>query len=343
MRVTLIFWGQISTQATESSQLDKAFKSQSFLKKFSSRKTSSPTWRLLDDLNPISPHEAIGDPVEVSTVNGNWEAAQIFPSYLKPEVFPTDTTMSSRAQWFYREPEVVQLEKGGHKIVKYRTKAADTTWPNGEFTLPKIEKQGRNTWSGEKQTSGVGKTLVIAPAERIPAANIPIEAKLDGGDKDYAVSVSNHDAIPVGFARYLDQTNDASLSCVNNKVSEHCINTSCPMDMPITTLVIRNARFEKVTLLSKTANNFYKVRVNIPGDHFNGVDSIDCSNLGCTLDKPCYHAEKNVCSRAKMMRKQDMFGDLDGHMTCGKYWQACRLVAQTVNKGAVKYQGKYCM
>ena len=42
-------------------------------------------YRLLDNLAPQAPFDSTGDPVEVSSVAGNWEAAQIIPAYQNPD------------------------------------------------------------------------------------------------------------------------------------------------------------------------------------------------------------------------------------------------------------------
>lgn len=168
------------------------------------------------------------------------------------------TTSGDGAPFYHKQPSSMRLGPGHHEIVKYKIQAADPTWPNGQVFFPKTERLG--------STTGLSKTVVVAPAERIPWDSLPVQARMDtfgtgpagnalgmvgassavgasaGGVKGLGaaggsavsgvgnvIPVSLEDAIPARYAKYLDQVHDSEQDCDNTISVPGCVRNDCPL------------------------------------------------------------------------------------------------------------------
>jgi len=318
------------------------------------------TFRMLDDLNPTAPFDQTGNPIEPSSVAGGWDAAQVFPAYTEPEVFPNDNLDDESAgndgntAYFYKKPVGVKYSQAGHTVSDYKVLPADATWPNGQVFYPKNVDQGRkdegDTRTG-KHVSGASPTVIVPPAERISWDELPIEANLDKLPKSsyMASGVQREDTLPKRYAKYMDQLADQKQSCENDTRQEHCVNKNCPLGQPYATVILGNTRLEDAEIQSRVDDDVFLVKVKLPNVDEEPSSDLDCSDLGCTVHQSCYRKkgvgpyESAGCSAIRMVNVFDEYMDLGYKTRCPNYHNACRTVLQQVAKGSVTFEGKVCV
>ncbi|CAD7937147.1 unnamed protein product [Amoebophrya sp. A120] len=318
--------------------------------------TYSRFYPYLDSLNPTAPMDEVGDPVVPSTISGMWMNSQVFPPYLLPETFPNEPSDEPGADesnkkdvlYYHKKPHRVKYGKGGHQILDYAVKPADGTWPNGDVLFPKVDNKAVVPDATTRSSrSGVHETVIAGPAERIPWDQLPIVAPGERGViENWQNTVGKLDYIPKPVARYLDQVHDAGFSCENDTRDPRCVTPDCPLNAVDDglALVIGNLKVDRVEMLEKTADDLFKVRIT--GLHDEGKD---CSELGCTILRQCYHEatgpyEAAGCTEMQYEHKYDAFRNLETPKgQCPSYHEVCSTVVQQVPKGTLFFNGKACV
>mmetsp|Transcript_13834 Transcript_13834/g.34101 ORF Transcript_13834/g.34101 Transcript_13834/m.34101 type:complete len:410 (-) Transcript_13834:320-1549(-) len=307
------------------------------------------SYPFIDSLNPTAPFDAVGDPVSPSTVLGMWNSAQVFPPYLIPESFPGEEAPAKDQMYQTRIPKKIRYGKGGHEILKYDIRPADATWPNGNLFFPKTEfslSTSDSERAVREEKTGVDGVVIAGPAERIPWEDLPIAPPGEKQDvKNFDTRVGVLDYIPEKVAKYFDQVHDAERSCENDVRSEECVSKECPLNTAGVSLVIGNVRVEKVEILEALPDlGLYSVKVSSLND-----GGRDCSALGCTVLRQCYHeavgpyAEAG-CSEKEFHQQLDAFRTFRASKeSCPAYHEMCSAVVQKVPEGTVRYGGKVCV
>lgn len=299
-------------------------------------------FRLMDNLNPVAPYDEVAhnNAQEVIHEGSGKDAAKgmlFVPQYLIPDAFPAiegsecmcqipdspganvkcDCPMSERGanhlevfHWAVEEPVP------GTK--NFTVRPADITFSDGNYWQPPI------------------KDGLVAPEDRLPEEDYPIQALGDHLPYSRLPVSAREDEIPRSFARYIDQVETRKRQC--DTVSKNCT-TNCAPGEPVLAKV-GNTQFN-ATVVSTHLGNAITIQFE-PVMALTSQSRFDCTlQSSCSIYRFCVDGN-NQCVEIEDKMRRDSFGNVQEHHECPPGTEVCKSVQQVVSATTLSKGGKAC-
>lgn len=299
-------------------------------------------FRFLDNLNPVAPYDDIADSNNMGSISeapgkDSARGALFVPQYIIPDGFPAvegsecmcqipeqpganvkcDCPMAKRGanhlevfHWAVEEPV-----PGTNN---FSVKPADVTFSDGDYWRPSI------------------KDGLVAPEDRLPIENYPVQALGDHLKRASLPVAAQEDVISRRFARYIDQVEARKRQC--DTVSENCTTPCSPGDRVVAK--IGNTGFD-ATIVSTLIGNAMVIQF-VPSMALTSPAWIDCTlQASCTIFRFCIDG-RNQCTEAEDKVTRDSFGNVHDHHECPEGTAVCKSVHQVVSGTTLTKTGKAC-